>query len=963
MSIEIDGEILEALSVGGGLSFTNGALGLAPTLPGSYSVAGALSVEGGVGAASLSAPEVWAGWGLMQGLTGAPPFSGTQGAALTWNAVPPTVAGGLWGLASDVGNAAFVNQYGGGTGGYAFWDGPDGGPWKLLATIAGAGTATPGAMTVAGGMQTKANTLDDGAGNASLNGKVTINGAGGALTINNTQDTTSLIINGNTSSGGRNQPASILLNNQASTIAGGNKFYIRADSGDYFNILNYSYGTALLTVSQSGMVRSPKNVFDDGAGNAAVAGALKPYAIGAAGYVYDVRAAGVPVDGVTDATAALNALFASGVAAEFFFPAGTTVLVGGTVTLPDQALTCRGVYGLSQIQFTGGGQFLSANANTASGVHPQHKFEGLTFVVAGSAPALEYNWGTYSQPVVVGAQEASIVFRDCGFFATTSATTAYLVSLTNIAQMLFDNCAGYATYGPNGAPSAPAQCVIGAFGSSTGGLTLANCRFNGWSRAPIVYVNGNGQTPNFQGVTLTNTTLMSDGASMGLVALDVTGLILADSYIDYCCQNVVFQGDDFYASNCWISYSPSPNNQAVTPGSGGTVTYPATNVSNLTVQGSATLEALTVELPVPAWQGVACSITFEVAVDALTVTAPSGYGVNGYPASVAAGETITFYFNVAVPSNNTWYWLAGAGPAAIMFNGPRNNFSNLHVQAYAPSVSTDPATIAFGALALGPSTLNWAGGDASVGLVAAVYEPQFNNANLIPSGGYEIVGVAGAPFQEVQAQFTMNSGGTSNGPFAISAGNALYVTDFQLPAGATQTEQTFHAPVEFEENVGVGTEIVFSASVGEGAFQNVIAQASVVGAAAFFDSISAQTAGPTIQGNAPFNFNGPVTLAGGLVRSPAVLAAPSAPVSGTWYQNTGAHEISLCIPVELQAGQSVSVYRSTTNSGGAPAFWYSAASGTTTIGVPFSVPPGQWWALSTSGTICPSGFPAGAWQN
>lgn len=649
-------------------------------------------------------------------------------------------------------------------------------------------------------------------------------------------------------------------------------------------------------------------------GNATIAGALTPYAIGARGFVYDIRVAGVPVDGTTDATAALNALFTDGIAAEFFFPAGTTVLVAGTVTLPDAPITCRGVYGLSQIQFTGSGQFLSDNANSPSGVHPQHKFEGINFVVGGSVPALEYNWSVYSQPITTGAQEASIVFRDCGFFATTAATTAYLVSLSNIAQMLFDNCAGYATYGSgSSAADAPAQCVIGAFGSSTGGLTFSNCRFNGWSRAPIIYVNGNGQTPNFQGVTLTNTTLMSNGASMGLVAIDVTGLILANSYIDYCCQNIIFQGDDFYASNCWISYSPSPNNQAVTPSSGATVTYPATNVSNLTIQGSATLAALTVELPVPAWQGVACSITFDVAVSALTITAPTGYSVNTYPASVAAGQTITFYFNVAVPNNDTWYELASGGPAAIMFQGPRNNFSNLHVQAYAPSVSTDPTTIAYGILALGASTLNWSGGDASVGLVSAVYESQFNDASFIPSNGYGIVGVGGVPFQVVQAQFTMNSGGTCNGPFAIAAGNGIYVTDFDLPSGATETTQTFHAPV---------------------------------------------------------SFNSPVTMANALYLENALVGNPSIqsqPVvsEGTWVQNTSGGPLWLCLPVILGANAAADLYISSASSGAASVDISNFENGNSAdIVVTLSglVPAGWWWNVSASGsyTLNSSSYPNGA---
>ncbi len=824
---------------------------------------------------------------------------------------------------------------------------------------------------VVGPLETAHSILDDGSGNATIGGSATV---AGALTAGTTvaAEADAFLASGGGQSFhvqpmGQADAYNVIVESGDVVVAGAGAVV----GGAALALVPWSATKGGLRLLPSGEVLSAANTLDDGAGNATVAGALTPYAIGARGFVYDIRAAGVPVDGVTDATAGLNALFANGIAAEFFFPAGTTVLVAGTVTLPDAPITCRGVYGLSQIQFTGSGQFLSDNANSPSGVHPQHKFEGINFVVGGSVPALEYNWSVYSQPITTGAQEASIVFRDCGFFATTAATTAYLVSLSNIAQMLFDNCAGYATYGSgSSAADAPAQCVIGAFGSSTGGLTFSNCRFNGWSRAPVIYVNGNGQTPNFQGVTLTNTTLMSNGASMGLVAIDVTGLILADSYLDYCCQNIVFQGDDFYASNCWISYSPSPNNQAVTPASGATVTYPSTNVSNLTIQGSATLAALTVELPVPAWQGVACSITFEVAVSALTVTAPAGYSINTYPGSVAAGQTITFYFNVAVPNNDTWYELASGGPAAIMFQGPRNNFSNLHVQAYAPSVSTDPTTIAYGILALGASTLNWSGGDASVGLVSAVYESQFNDASFIPSNGYGIVGVGGVPFQVVQSQFTMNSGGSSNGPFAIAAGNAIYVTDFQLPSGAPQSTQTFHAPVEFDDNVGVGADIVFNASTGEGAFQNVIAQASVVGAAAFFDSIAAQTSGPTVQGNAPFQFNSPVTMANALYLENALVGNPSIqsqPVvsEGTWVQNTSGGPLWLCLPVILGANAAADLYISSASSGAAGVDISNFENGNSAdIVVTLSglVPAGWWWNVSASGsyTLNSSSYPNGA---
>ena len=312
-------------------------------------------------------------------------------------------------------------------------------------------------------LATAHNTLDDGAGNATIGGALTA-----GATVGSHAD--ALVASGGGQSfhvqplAGTGSYNPITVNGDVAVVGSGS-----IEGGAALALAPWSNTRSGLRLLPSGAVLSPANTLDDGSGNATIAGALSvegaqsgstlnlssgatvggalsvtgaqsgstlslsgnatiagaltPYAIGARGFVYDIRVAGVPVDGTTDATAALNALFTDGIAAEFFFPAGTTVLVAGTVTLPDAPITCRGVYGLSQIQFTGSGQFLSDNANSPSGVHPQHKFEGINFVVGGSVPALEYNWSVYSQPITTGAQEASIVFRDCGFFATTARVT------------------------------------------------------------------------------------------------------------------------------------------------------------------------------------------------------------------------------------------------------------------------------------------------------------------------------------------------------------------------------------------------------------------------------------------------------------------------------------------------------------------------------------------------------------
>ncbi len=940
-------------------------IGAPATLPGGSSVAGAFSVQGAISATDDIAADtgsVSGGVIFSPGTSASlPAAGGVHGAWFTWNDVPPTVLGGTWAPGAGGGNFTLLNNYGLGAGGYAFYDGPDGGPWELLATIAGANSGSPGYTTIAGGLRTKVNTLDDGSG------KVTL---GGALSVGATvpAGTVAAIIG----SAGQNlliEP-SAQNGNYNPFVTTGDVAVVGAGSvggSVSLAIVPWSATASGLRLLPSGEVLTPKNTLDDGAGNirtlAGVFPGAQPYAIGAKGYLYDVRAWNVPIDGATDATSAFQALIntavAAGTQAEIFVSAGATILLGATVTVPDSAISFRGVYGLSQIQFTGAGQIVFTNAATPAGVHPQQKFEGLTFIMAGSAPGVFYNWTYSQQPAEFPSQLAAVVFRDCGFFATTACTSAYLVELSNVSQMLFENCSGYTTYGPSGAASAPAQCVLAALGSSSGGLILHNCRFQGWSRAPVVYANGNGQTPNFQGVTVSNTFLMSNGASMGLLAIDVTQLTLISSTIDYCCQNVIFQGDDFYASDCWISYSPSPNNVAETPASGATVVYPQTNVSNVTIQGSGTLAALTVQLPTPQWQGVACSITFDVAVTALTVTAPSGYTINTYPASVSAGQTITFYFNIAVPNNNTWYELASGGPAVIMTQGPRNNLSNLHLQAYAPPVSTDPATIAYGLQALGPTSLNWTGGDASVGLIESVPTAQLNNSAFFADGAVNILGVGGALYQIVQSLFTMNTGGTCNGPFVVAAGNSYYGTDFSLPSGVSQTEQTFHSPVEFEQNIGVGASIVGNASTGEWAAQNLVATASVVGASMWANTWQSQNGTNVVDVNSSVDFTAPVTLGGGVVGSPAVQPAPT-PVSGIWYQNTLNGDLDLCLPVQFGANQQASLYIGTTTVSAAPMDWVSTESVGGVFALKGRVPPGCFWALTTTGTINPSGYPSGA---
>ena len=197
---------------------------------GNSTVSGNLSVSGALNVSDINSPSATNAAILLSGATATTPFfSGTQGAAVTWNTDPPTVSGGSWNFGSGGGEFVLVNQYGGGIGGYGFWDGPDGGPFKLLATISGAGTANPGYTTISGGLQTKENTLDDGSGNANILGNTTINGtleAGELSTGGSVNGNTLNISNGGSIDSGQTSPSAT----PALTLSGnGQKFLFVPD--------------------------------------------------------------------------------------------------------------------------------------------------------------------------------------------------------------------------------------------------------------------------------------------------------------------------------------------------------------------------------------------------------------------------------------------------------------------------------------------------------------------------------------------------------------------------------------------------------------------------------------------------------------------------------------------------------------------------------------------------------------
>jgi len=143
---------------------------------GNVTVAGALSaasadVAGNATiAGSLSLGDISSA--LSASVTGGATPASTQGALFTWNLLPASVSGGADSVGSGGGDAVILNQYGGGVGGFRFFDGPDGGPWTQTFAVDGLNTGTAGTGRFSGGLVSAHNILDDGSGNAAFSGTV-----------------------------------------------------------------------------------------------------------------------------------------------------------------------------------------------------------------------------------------------------------------------------------------------------------------------------------------------------------------------------------------------------------------------------------------------------------------------------------------------------------------------------------------------------------------------------------------------------------------------------------------------------------------------------------------------------------------------------------------------------------------------------------------------------------------------
>ena len=353
--LETDNNILDN---GSGAATIAGSL----TVVENTTIQGALNVSGTVDAPAVNAPSMTNAGILLNGNGPTTPFfSGDQGAAITWNLDPPTVSGGSWNVGLGGGEFVLVNQYGGGVGGYGFWDGPDGGPFKLLATISGAGTANPGYTTISGGLQTKENTLDDGSGNANILGNTTINGtleAGELSTRGSVNGNTLNISNGGSIDSGQTSPSAT----PALTLSGnGQQFlfvpdiiaesynpivesgdlvitgYSSVSGGSNIDIVPWTSTKSGIRLQGNGNVSTANNVLDNGSGNATISGALSSNIAIPGGNNVALNTAisqlSVNVNNFSSPQAAVDYVISQG-GGEVFFPASATEYSGFVANYP-----------------------------------------------------------------------------------------------------------------------------------------------------------------------------------------------------------------------------------------------------------------------------------------------------------------------------------------------------------------------------------------------------------------------------------------------------------------------------------------------------------------------------------------------------------------------------------------------------------------------------------------------------
>jgi len=925
------------LDDGSGNATIGGALSAATA-----DVAGNATIAGSLSLGDISSA-------LSASVTGGATPASTQGALFTWNLLPASVSGGADSVGSGGGDAVILNQYGGGVGGFRFFDGPNGGPWTQTFAVDGINTGTAGTGHFSGGLKTAHNTLDDGSGNATVEGGLSAVTAdlSGAMTVGGALSGTTVDLSGDVTVGGGQNP--VILTGTGIALSPGRAWGALAA---YFNGIgiqtttnfgadtNQMFGVAtndrtlVLEALNGGRITTLKNTLDDGSGNAAFSGTVTAASLSAslsnstaltAGGTtaqtianlfaergvtpFDFGAAG---NGTTDDTAAIQAALNTG--KPVILPNGYTFALASGLNLPIGAV------------LVGQGGKLAPSTTLAALNLTQSSatdYRGVLITGVRIEPTVAGGYGIWA------AFANNFTIENCEFTGCSAAS----VELTSCQYWSIRNClvrsSGAPAYQPGGSIISTASWTSSGGGTLGGPGTIENVQFGpgpqalgvtspcihivnspavdvincvgpdlAWggstsSPPPITFILIEGQC---QGNVIRGcyATLMSYGVLIqpqGGTRTPVAGTVMP-SYIlvDGC------NFDSFGSAGVGVFGSSAFPNGSFIWVRGGGITEPQSIVTGATVSagGSGYEVGDILSLPAPSAQVEGASAMLEVtAVSSGAVTGVSVFNGGLTQTTFSGAQSVT----------------GGHGTGAT-FTLTQSNAATCVYMQYISDARVDSVQLQ-----------NYGGGIYGDGVV-------FQNCT-----------------RPAIANNTLEA-------FSVAVGydNCTNFMDFGNVFNGNSTNFYTYGLAGQEGTVGT---------------QGSLYANGVATGALYTNSIATNPAGGTLEVNNAIDFNSNVT-------GQFAIDNPTTLASATWYQNTLGGPAWLSAPVLLPAGAAANLYvaQASGDSGTtttSPVAWVANPTGAAqsiVLSLNGVIPTAAWYYISLTGgaSLNPSGYPNGFYR-
>jgi len=983
--IAASADVSGAMTVGGALSAASadlsgnvtvgGALsGTTADLSGNVTVGSALSaatadISGNVTVGgALSAGSV----GITNAISAANAFviggdvpPSIQGSMFTWNLLPPTVSGGAEEpLVGGLGSAVILNQYGGGAGGFSFYDGPDGGPWTKTFGVDGVNTGTPGTGHFSGGLKTAHNTLDDGSGNVTVGGALSAASAdvtgnatiAGSLSLGDISSALSASVTGGATpastqgalftwnllpasvSGGADSVGSgggdaVILNQYGGGV-GGFKFYDGPDGGPWtqtFAVDGINTGTAG-TGRFSGGLHTANNTLDDGSGNAAFSGTVTAQSLSAslsnstaltAGGTtaqtianlfaergvtpFDFGAAG---NGTTDDTAAIQAALNTG--KPVILPNGYTFALASSLNLP-----------IGGVLVGQGGKLAPSTVNAAINVSPSTTtdYRGALITGVRIEPTVAGGYGIWA------AFANNFTIENCEFTGCSAAS----VELTSCQYWSIRNClvrsSGAPAYQPGGSIISTASWTSSGGGTLGGPGTIENVQFGPGPQAsgvtsPCIHIVN---SPAVDVINCVGPDLAWGGSTSSpppitfiLIEGQCQGNVIRGCYATLMSYGVLIQPQGGTRTPVAGTVMPSyilvdgcnfDSFGSAGVGVFGSVAFP--NGSFIWVRGGGITEPQSIVTGATVSAG---GSGYEVG-DILTLPAPSAQ-VEGAPAmlevtAVSSGAvTGVSVFNGGLTQtafSGAQSVTGGHGTGATFTLTQSNAATSIYMQ-YVSDTRVDSVQLQ-----------NYGGGIYGDGVV-------FENCTrpAIANNTFEAFSVA------------------------VAYNNCTNFMDFGNVFNGNSTNFYTYGLSGQEGAVGTAGDLYAS---------------GVAAQAVFTNSLATNPAGGTLEVNNAIDFNSNVT-------GQFAIDNPTTLASATWYQNTLGGPAWLSVPVLLPVGASANLYVAQESGGtgtSSPVAWVGNASGSgqsIVLSLNGVIPTGASYYISVvnGASLNPSGYPNGFYR-